>query len=135
MKDQTAAVGGYFYVIGTMLVKVSILLFLYRIFHVERMFRIAFWLMGFFLVVYSTVTLLLLIFSCHPIEINWDVKLYLDPKTHCYPKAYNVIGIHGFCNIISDIALLALPVPMVRKLQMTAKKKLRVGTVLTAGAL
>ena len=118
-----------------MLAKVSLLLFLYRIFNVDFKFRIASWIIGFVVVVWSLVTLCLMIFSCHPIKANWNVMLLADPKTHCYPKVYNVINIHGYCNIITDFALLVLPLPLVWNLQMTLKKKLSVATIFATGAL
>lgn len=118
-----------------MLAKVSLLLFLYRIFHVDFKFRIASWIIGFVVVVWSLVTLFLMIFSCHPVKANWDVALLADPKTHCYPKVYNVINIHGYCNIITDFALLFLPLPMVKGLQMSLKKKFSVATIFATGAL
>lgn len=118
-----------------MLAKVSLLLFLYRIFNVDFKFRIASWIIGFVVVVWSLVTLCLMIFSCHPIKANWNVMLLADPKTYCYPKVYNVINIHGYCNIITDFALLILPLPLVWNLQMTLRKKLSVATIFATGAL
>ena len=118
-----------------MFAKVSLLLFFHRIFRVDLKFRIASWIIGFVVEVWSTVTLLLMIFSCHPIEANWDVQLYLSPKTHCQPKAYDVINIHGFCNIITDFALLFLPLPMLRKLQMNKMKKVSILAIFVAGTL
>ncbi|KAL8847068.1 MAG: hypothetical protein Q9221_007887 [Calogaya cf. arnoldii] len=121
------------YILGTMLAKLSLLVFLYRIFRVNRNFRIATWAVGFMLVVWSLVSLLLMIFSCRPIKANWNVKLYLDPTTRCYPKSYNILNIHGYCNVISDFALLFLPIPMLWKLQMTLKKKISLAAVFATG--
>ncbi|KAI4184575.1 MAG: hypothetical protein L6R41_004650 [Letrouitia leprolyta] len=130
-----SAVNTYLYVLGTALAKISLLLFLYRIFRVEQKFRIAAWTIGTVLAVWSLITVLLAIFGCHPIEANWNAKLYMDPKTHCHPKVYNVVNYHGFCNIITGFALLFLPLPMLWRLQMDRKKKLGVGLVLATGAL
>lgn len=135
MHIQTGAVSSYFYIWGTMLAKLSLLLFLYRIFSIDFKFRIAAWVLGVTLLVWSTVSFLLMIFGCHPVRANWNVMLYLDPKTHCYPKAYNVLNIHGFCNIITDFGLLFLPIPMVWKLHMDLKKKLGLAAVFATGAL
>ncbi|CAO1596151.1 hypothetical protein XANCAGTX0491_000005 [Xanthoria calcicola] len=129
----TGAVGSYMYVLGTLMAKLSLLLFLYRIFRVNRKFRIATWALGFMIVVWSLVSFLLMIFSCRPIKANWNPQLYLDPKTRCYPKSYNVLNIHGYCNVISDFALLFLPIPMLWKLQMTLKKKMGLATIFATG--
>ena len=85
------------------------------------------------LVVWSLLSLLLMIFSCRPIKANWDVKLCLDPKTKCNPKSYNVINIHGHCNVFSDFALLFLPFPMLWKLLMNFKKKMGLAVVFATG--
>ncbi|KAL8936880.1 MAG: hypothetical protein Q9216_004705 [Gyalolechia sp. 2 TL-2023] len=117
-----------------MLAKVSLLLFLYRIFRVDQKFRIATWTIGLVVVLWSAVSFLLCIFACRPIKASWNVELLLDPNTDCYPQAPNVINYHGFCNIITDFALLFLPLPMLWKLQMDRKKKIGVGAVLATGA-
>ena len=118
-----------------MLAKLSLLLFIYRIFRVDLKSRVAAWFIGFFLIVWSTVTLLLAIFSCHPIKANWDTQLYLKPTTHCSPRVYDVTNIHGYCNIISDFMLLILPIPALWKLQMTTGKKLSIAAVFATGSL
>ena len=51
-----------------------------------------------------------MIFSCHPIEANWNVALYLAPTTHCSPKVYDVQTVHGYCNIVTDFSILVLPI-------------------------
>lgn len=116
-----------------MFAKISLLLFLYRIFRVNFKFRIASWVIGVVLVVWSMVSFLLKIFSCHPVKANWDFLVYIDPKTHCYPKSYDVTNMQGFCNIITDFGLLLLPVPMLWRLQMNLKKKLGIAFVFSTG--
>ena len=133
--SQTSAINTYCYVIGTMLAKLSLLLLLYRIFGINFKFRIACWTLGFVLVVWAVVTFLLMIFSCRPIQANWNILLYLDPKTHCFPKAYVLSDVFGYCNIITDFSLLFLPIPMMYKLQMNSRKKLSVGGVFATGSL
>ncbi|KAI4095841.1 MAG: hypothetical protein LQ344_001395 [Seirophora lacunosa] len=130
---KTAAITSYFYVLGIMFAKISLLLFLYRIFRVNFKFRIASWVIGVVLVVWSMVSFLLKIFSCHPVKANWDFLVYIDPKTHCYPKSYDVTNMQGFCNIITDFGLLLLPVPMLWRLQMNLKKKLGIAFVFSTG--
>lgn len=71
---------------------------------------------------HTSVEPILIMFSYIPIKANWDVRLYLDLKTHCPPRAHDVLTIHGQSNIISNSAQLILPIPMVRKMQTTLKK-------------
>ena len=123
----------YSYLLGILLAKLSLLLFLYRIFHVDRRFRIASWMVGITVVVWTFVTLMLLIFPCKPLKATWDTWLLLDPKTKCYPQPYNTIWVQGFCNIITDFALLLMPVPMVWNLQMDSRRKLGVCAIFATG--
>ncbi|KAI4134657.1 MAG: hypothetical protein LQ341_005989 [Variospora aurantia] len=131
----TGAVGIYLYILGIMFAKVSLLLFLYRVFRADRHFRIASWVIGVVVVVWSLASFLLMIFGCRPIKASWDVFLTFDRERRCNPKAYDVINIHGFCNIFTDFGLLFLPLPSVRKLQMSLKKKLGVAAVFATGTL
>ncbi|KAL8682197.1 MAG: hypothetical protein Q9186_001734 [Xanthomendoza sp. 1 TL-2023] len=132
---RTSTSSSYLYMLGTMLAKISLLLFLYRIFSVDRKFRIAAWALGTILVGWTIISFFLRIFACRPIKASWDVKLQLDPETRCNPKSYNTLNVHGICNIITDFGLLLLPVPMVWKLQMSLKKKLGVAAVFATGAI
>ncbi|KAL8764616.1 MAG: hypothetical protein Q9194_006944 [Teloschistes cf. exilis] len=132
---NTIAVDGYLYIVAITAAKMSLLLFLYRIFHVDKRFRIAAWITGGILVLWSLITILLAIFSCRPIKASWDLKVRMDPKTVCYPKAYDVSNVYGFCNVITDVVLIVLPIPLVWKMQVTLKKKFAVATVFATGAL
>ena len=134
-RTKTGLVAGYFYIFGLMFAKVSLLMLLYRIFSVDTKFRIASWVIGFVVVVWTLLTLLLETFSCHPLRAIWDLKVYMDPSTHCDPKWYNVLNIHGYCNVITDFSLLFLPNPMVWKLQMGVKKRLSIAAVFASGSL
>lgn len=126
---------GYLYIVAITAAKLSLLLFLYRIFHVDKRFRIAAWITGGILVLWSLITILLAIFSCRPIKASWDLKVRMDPKTVCYPKAYDVSNVYGFCNVITDVVLIVLPIPLVWKMQVNLKKKLAVAMVFATGAL
>ncbi|KAL9577120.1 MAG: hypothetical protein Q9212_006576 [Teloschistes hypoglaucus] len=130
----TIAVDGYLYIVAIAAAKISLLLFLYRIFHIDKRFRIAAWITGAVLVLWSLITILLAIFSCKPIRASWDLKVRMDPKTVCYPKAYDVENIYGFCNVITDVVLIALPIPLVWKMQVSRKKKFAVAMVFATGA-
>ena len=118
-----------------MYAKLSLLPPLFRIFRVDRTFRIAAWLLRLIVVIWSIISFLLMIFACRPIKASWDVFLQLDPRTKCNPKSYNTLNIQGICNILTDFGLLILPVPMVWKLQMSLRKKLGVAMVFATGSL
>ncbi|KAI4089857.1 MAG: hypothetical protein LQ344_005116 [Seirophora lacunosa] len=131
----TTVVANHIYILGCTLAKLSLLLFLYRIFGVNFKFRVASWTIGAVLIIWTSVTLLLCIFACKPIRASWNIDLYLQPSTECPIIVPNVTNVHGFCNIITDFALLFLPVPMVWNLHGTTKKKLGLAAVLATGVL
>ncbi|KAL8979450.1 MAG: hypothetical protein Q9177_006142, partial [Variospora cf. flavescens] len=120
----TGVVRGHLYILGLTLAKLSLLLFLYRIFRVDRTFRILSWLLGAILTIWTTVSLLLCFFACKPIKASWVLSMQFEPTTKCPIKPYDVQNIQGFCNIITDFALLFLPLPLVWKLRVSGKKKL-----------
>lgn len=126
---------GYLYILGSTLAKLSLLLFLYRIFRIDLTFRILSWILGAILTIWTTVSLLLCIFACRPIKASWVLSVQLDPRTKCPIKAYEVNNIHGICNIITDFALLIMPAPLVWKLNANAKKKLGLVVVFGTGIL
>ena len=129
------AVDGYLYVIAISLAKLSLLLYLYRIFWVDKKFRIAAWILGTIIALWAIITVFLAIFSCRPVTASWNITQRLDPKTVCNPKSYDVENAYGFCNVISDVVLVFLPIPCIYKMQMSLKKKLGVALVFATGLL
>ncbi|KAL8662642.1 MAG: hypothetical protein Q9168_008225 [Polycauliona sp. 1 TL-2023] len=134
-KTQMVAIDGYLYVVALTLAKLSLLIFLYRIFRVDKRFRIATWILGVTLTVWAIITVFLAIFACRPVAASWNAKLMLDPKTRCYPKSWNTMNIFGFCNIITDFALIIMPMPLVWRMQMDRKKKVGLVLVFVSGVL
>lgn len=137
LQGETLAVSvdGLLYVFAISLVKLSILLFLYRLFGINRKFRYTAWVVGFIISVWGLVTLLLAIFSCRPILAAFNFRLRVDPKTVCKPEDYNVENIFGFCNILADFALLLMPMPMLWTLHMPTAKKVGIAIVFANGLL
>ncbi|KAL8965316.1 MAG: hypothetical protein Q9197_006570 [Variospora fuerteventurae] len=129
----TKVVANHLYIVGCTLAKFSLLAFLYRIFNVNLGFRIASWTLAAVLGIWTSVTLLLCLFACKPIGASWDINLYFEPGTRCNIRVPNVTTIHGFCNVITDFALLLLPVPMVWNLHVGAKKKFGLAAVFATG--
>ncbi|KAL8642119.1 MAG: hypothetical protein Q9226_008543 [Calogaya cf. arnoldii] len=129
------AVDGYLYVIAITLAEASLLFFLCRIFHVDKRFRIASWIVGGILRIWATVTVFLVIFACRPVKASWNLKLLNDPKTTCEPKAWDVENTYGSNNIFTDLALIIMPLPLVWLMQMDRKKKIGVALVFASGVL
>ena len=115
--------------------KLSLLLFLYHVFHVDKRFRITAWITGTVLVIWSIVTILMAIFACRPVSASWNLKQYMDPRTVCKPQAYEVLNIYGFCNVVTDVLLIFMPVPLIWKMQTNRSKKIGVALVFATGSL
>ncbi|KAI4180408.1 MAG: hypothetical protein LQ348_005206 [Seirophora lacunosa] len=130
----TIAVDGYLYLVAIVLAKLSLLIFLYRIFHVDRTFRIAAWVTGFVFVVWGIIALLMAIFACRPVRASWDLALRKKPTTTCNPQPYDTSNVYGFCNVITDFVLMVMPIPMVWNMQTGFKKKIGIILVFMSGA-
>lgn len=110
----------YIYVIVMMLAKSALLLFLYRIFKFDTKFRYMTWALGTIIVLWSIISVLLLMFSCRPTTAPRNLAQRLDPKTVFYPESYIVINYYDFCNSITDFALIPMPVPLLQHFWMGA---------------
>ncbi|KAI9640544.1 hypothetical protein NHQ30_010842 [Ciborinia camelliae] len=112
------------YLISINIPKIAILNLYYRIFIGVRT-RIFIWVLGTILILYSVISTPILIFLCSPIRAYWDVRIK-DAK--CLNRdlfqTYSALP-----NIITDIAMLILPLPIIWKLQ--APTRLKVGLSLT----
>lgn len=69
---------------------------------------------------YSIAILFSVIFPCKPISANWDVTI-TDGK--CADKTKIYLATAGL-NVITDILILALPIPMVWNLQMPRRRRI-----------
>ncbi|KAI1860683.1 uncharacterized protein JN550_011408 [Neoarthrinium moseri] len=76
------------------------------------------------------VVLLTVIFTCFPTDKNWQVVP--DPGLKCTFRSQNFI-VTAILNVITDLAILAIPVPILWQLQVSWKKKLFVGILICSG--
>ena len=53
----------------------------------------------------------------------------------CKPQAYEVLNIYGFCNVVTDVLLIFMPVPLIWKMQTNRSKKIGVALVFATGSL
>ncbi|KAF2468387.1 uncharacterized protein BDR25DRAFT_205126, partial [Lindgomyces ingoldianus] len=99
------------------LIKSSILLLYHRIFP-QRWLNQALLGLGLFIIAYSVAQILADIFQCTPVDSIWGASL----KKHCikYPM---LIKICGIINILTDVAILALPIPSLWRLNLSAARK------------
>jgi hypothetical protein len=107
------------YGVAVGLVKISICLFYIRIFF-TRKFRIAGWILMIIIALWTVVITLNALLICSPLAYNWDIGV---EGGRCANKtlAYTLIGA---IDLLTDIALFALPVPMIYNLHVSRLNKI-----------
>jgi hypothetical protein len=110
-------------------VKLTVVL-LYRRIFVTRVFKIITAVLSAIIICWWIAVLLTQVFSCRPVEASWKPAL----AESCIDTImfYNAVTIS---NVILDVIILVLPLPMVWRLHMTSKTKLQVCGVFAVGAL
>ncbi|OOO07976.1 hypothetical protein OAory_01044760 [Aspergillus oryzae] len=101
-------------------IKISILLLYRRIFSV-RNFRIASLITGGLVVSWCLAVFITVLLQCRPIALNWNKTLEgtcIDPKQFFFGNAIS--------NLLIDVVILALPIPMVLQLQLRLSQKLTI---------
>ncbi|KAM3075712.1 hypothetical protein ACMFMG_007843 [Clarireedia jacksonii] len=120
-----------FYDTGLMAIKISILLFYRSIFPGDK-FRLATNILMGIVTAWVLGNLLPSIFSCRPINGYWDIDM--QPPPICIDKtALYVSG--ATINILTDVAILVLPVTNVLHLQLNRKSKFAVILLFLLGGL
>jgi len=101
-----------------------------RLFDSNKRFRYATWTVLFFVTGYLSCNIITLIFGCTPITKYWKS----DEPGHCIDlvKADHA---YGSMNVVSDVLLFILPLPMVWQLQLSRKEKLGLCLVFMSGIL
>ena len=128
-----------FYGPAIAMVKFSILLYYKRIFteNTARMpaiiwFQRALYFMATVTVVWLIVFQGLFIFACTPIHWFWDH----NPVTgHCSVSVQKVFYVQAIPNIATDLILLALPMPLIWKLQLPKAQKVALSGIFLLGSL
>jgi hypothetical protein len=68
--------------------------------------------------------------SCHPIQLNWQVVPY--PPERCTLRTPNFY-VCTILNVLTDGAMLAIPLPLLWKLNAPLRKKVTLGVLLSSG--
>ncbi|KAI1779058.1 hypothetical protein F4818DRAFT_238049 [Hypoxylon cercidicola] len=118
-----------FYTWGMTCIKFSILFLYHRIFPSKR-FRKALFAIGALVLSWAFSAFFPSVFNCYPIEMAW----YHNVKGTCidYGKVTLIIGIF---NIMFDFVLLATPMPLLWKLQMSTRRKVLLSGAFAAGSI
>ncbi|KAJ5116612.1 hypothetical protein N7456_000960 [Penicillium angulare] len=117
-----------FYAWAVMFTKVSILLYYRRIFSKVVWLNWASMIMGAIVIAYNVALIFVAAFQCVPLSSLWTGK----PGT-CIDTTPPYVAL-AIINVITDVAILALPIYPVLKLNMKMKRKIQVlGIFLTGG--
>jgi hypothetical protein len=112
-------------------VKISTLSFYYSIFSVSQNFARAIFITGTLCLVWFIIVTFIIIYQCKPISAFWD-QLALPP--YCLSSARVLLG-YEITNLFLDVAIVCLPIGMIRTLQLPTSRKLSIGTVFLLGGL
>ena len=111
-------------------IKASILVLYHRVFFVSRRFTRMLWGVGIFVIGYSGVLGGASLIQCLPLNYIWDRSV----KGYCLdiPLAATILAVF---NVLTDIIILVMPMPMLWKLQMKKREKLQIMGMFLLGGL
>ncbi|KAI9933721.1 hypothetical protein ASPWEDRAFT_167993 [Aspergillus wentii DTO 134E9] len=112
------------------LIKTSIMLFVTRIFGTKRNFKISVAVTMAIVWMWAISVILETFLLCRPLALNWDMTV--PGKCGNRNAAYVVAGI---LNLITDLMVMALPLPHIWKLQLNIAKKIALCSVFCMGLL
>ncbi|KAL6232853.1 hypothetical protein BDW75DRAFT_216757 [Aspergillus navahoensis] len=110
--------------------KLSILLFYLRVFQI-RSFRILSYTIGFLVLAHGIGVFFASVFQCSPIQYTWDKEI---PGGSCFNQQafYRYVSLP---NILTDLVILVMPMPIVWRLQTRLTQKLALTGVFLLGGL
>ncbi|KPM39234.1 hypothetical protein AK830_g7359 [Neonectria ditissima] len=71
--------------------------------------------------------------ECRPLSLMWELST-ADHRDECHRALGNLI-LMAVCNIISDVALIILPFPILQHLRLDFKTKIQLGFLFSVGAV
>ncbi|KAF6227643.1 hypothetical protein HO173_012083 [Letharia columbiana] len=118
--------------IAICIVKCSILTFYWRLFRLQGgAVRIAIWAFFVVVVCWGIAVGVATIFQCSPIQYMWEPTI----PGRCITDTYWFFVGSSIPHIITDLALIGLPMPRIWKLQMPRSQKITVSAILGLGGL
>ena len=112
-------------------IKVSTLLFLHRIFP-SREFAQKLWFTSFVILAYTTAQVICLLIQCIPLSLIWNFDTTVEGK--CF-QVGSVLLVCAAMNIVTDLAIFALPIPKLWALQIGSRQKYQLISIFLLGAL
>lgn len=113
------------------LIKASLLLLYYRYFSVSRPFRIALYISAGVIVCWYLAVFFATIFQCVPVAAFWD--RHIKNKKCVNLSAFSTDA--GVTNLVTDVMILCLPMPMVWTLHTNRTQKVTLTGIFLLGFL
>ncbi|KAK0622773.1 hypothetical protein B0T14DRAFT_425653 [Immersiella caudata] len=117
------------YNLATLFIKTSILSFYLR-FSVDRAFRVAVYVVMVVTVGYTVPNAILVLYACRPMKAYWDFAAKATGQCVNLDAAFHTANT---LNMLTDFAILLLPIWMLRPMQVPLFKKIGVALILMAG--
>ena len=99
-----------------------------RLFGVNQTFRYATWAVLFFVTGYLSCNIVTLLFGCTPVMKYWKP----DEPGHCIDLVQADYA-YGSMNVVSDVLLFLLPLPMVWQLRLSHREKFGLCLIFMSG--
>lgn len=112
------------------LTKFSILLFFHRTFAGHFNFKIAIYVMAALVGAWFTATMTASIFQCTPVSFYWD-----KTQTGTCIDGESLYFITAIINVIYDVIIVSMPMPVIWKLQMPRSRKIGISGIILLGAI
>lgn len=122
---QSSYIAASLFITCNGLTKTSLLSFYLRI-SPQLWYQRAIWLTIVVVATYTVIIASMLLFGCHPIHLNWDP--YATGTCLSAPVLYMAIAVS---NIVSDVVLFTIPIPMILRLKM--RPMLKIGAIVMFG--
>ncbi|KAK0637483.1 hypothetical protein B0T17DRAFT_480937 [Bombardia bombarda] len=128
---QTLFITELFYGVLIPLEKSTVLLLYVRLFGVHRWFRRLSYGMIVYIWMWGITELIVAIAQCQPVAFQWDKTI---PGGHCINQLayYRYISLP---NVLHDVCMLIVPMPIVWKLQIEMRKKVALSIVFLVGSI
>ena len=127
---QFIFISSVFYLISILGYRIALLLMYLRLFGANRAFKFTTWGVLFFVTGYLSCNMVTLLFGCTPVSKYWKP----DQPGHCLAlvKADHA---YGSMNVVSDVLLFLLPLPMIWQLRLTRKEKFGLILIFASGIM
>lgn len=118
------------YFLNAVLTKNALLVLFYRVFGVSRKFTFALCVAGVLIISYFLVCVVLSVVGCEPVSYFWNKS----GEGKCFNEIM-FFRANGIANMLLDVMILALPMPMVWRLNLAVRQKLAVTGIFLLGSL